>query len=97
MSLEAIEIETAAEPDARASSCCTASAPTATTSCRSRSELDLRAVGPVRFVFPHAPTRPVTINGGYVMRAWYDILGTDLGRGAKTKPGCARRRRWSRR
>ena len=41
-------------------------------------ELDLRAVGVVRFVFPHAPTRPVTINGGYVMRAWYDILGTDL-------------------
>jgi phospholipase/carboxylesterase len=41
-------------------------------------ELDLRAVGPLRFVLPHAPTRPVTINGGYVMRAWYDILGTDL-------------------
>jgi phospholipase/carboxylesterase len=41
-------------------------------------ELDLRAVGPVRFVFPHAPTMPVTINGGYVMRAWYDILGADL-------------------
>jgi phospholipase/carboxylesterase len=41
-------------------------------------ELDLTAVGPVRFVFPHAPTRPVTINGGYVMRAWYDILGNDL-------------------
>jgi phospholipase/carboxylesterase len=40
-------------------------------------ELDLDAVGPVRFVFPHAPTRPVTINGGYVMRAWYDILGLD--------------------
>jgi phospholipase/carboxylesterase len=40
-------------------------------------ELELRAVGPVRFVFPHAPTRPVTINGGYVMRAWYDILGLD--------------------
>jgi phospholipase/carboxylesterase len=37
-------------------------------------ELDLGAVGPVRFVFPHAPTRPVTINGGHVMRAWYDIL-----------------------
>ena len=37
-------------------------------------ELDLHSVGPVRFVFPHAPTRPVTINGGYVMRAWYDIL-----------------------
>jgi phospholipase/carboxylesterase len=29
----------------------------------------------VRFVFPHAPRQPVTINGGYVMRAWYDILG----------------------
>ncbi len=43
-------------------------------------ELELDAVGPVRFVFPHAPTRPVTINGGYVMRAWYDILGPDLAR-----------------
>ncbi len=38
-------------------------------------ELDLAAVGAVRFVFPHSPTRPVTINGGYVMPAWYDILG----------------------
>ncbi len=28
---------------------------------------------PVRFVFPNAPYRPVTLNGGYVMRAWYDI------------------------
>jgi phospholipase/carboxylesterase len=41
-------------------------------------ELDLGGAGPVRFVFPHAPMRPVTINGGYVMRAWYDILGADL-------------------
>ena len=41
-------------------------------------ELDLSAVGPVRFVFPHAPVIPVTINGGYEMRAWYDILGADL-------------------
>lgn len=40
-------------------------------------EIDLRAVGAVRWVFPHAPMRPVTINGGYVMRAWYDILGTE--------------------
>ncbi|HSN32111.1 MAG TPA: alpha/beta hydrolase [Ideonella sp.] len=40
-------------------------------------EIDLRPVGPVRWVFPHAPARPVTINGGYVMRAWYDILGTE--------------------
>ncbi|MES1161559.1 MAG: carboxylesterase, partial [Rhizobacter sp.] len=31
-------------------------------------------------VFPHGPTRPVTINGGHVMRAWYDILGTDIAR-----------------
>ena len=28
---------------------------------------------PVRYLFPHAPMRPVTVNGGYVMRAWYDI------------------------
>lgn len=41
-------------------------------------ELDLAAVGPVRFVFPHAPVIPVTINNGYEMRAWYDILGMDL-------------------
>ena len=32
----------------------------------------------VRFVFPHAPIRPVTINGGYRMRAWYDIVGADI-------------------
>jgi phospholipase/carboxylesterase len=32
---------------------------------------------PVRFVFPHAPRRPVTINGGMVMRAWYDVLTGD--------------------
>ena len=37
--------------------------------------LDLSAVGAMRFIFPNAPMRPVTINGGYVMRAWYDILG----------------------
>ena len=40
--------------------------------------LDLSAVGPVRLVFPHAPVRPVTINGGHAMRAWYDILSPDL-------------------
>src|SRR5688572_8076963 len=32
----------------------------------------------VRFVFPHAPMRPVTINNGYVMRAWYDVSFGDL-------------------
>lgn len=41
-------------------------------------EIDLHEVGPVRWVFPHAPRMPVTINGGYVMRAWYDILGPSL-------------------
>lgn len=41
-------------------------------------ELDLRAIGPVRFVFPHAPQQPVTVNGGYIMRAWYDIRSADL-------------------
>jgi phospholipase/carboxylesterase len=38
--------------------------------------------GPIRFVFPHAPMQPVTINQGYVMRAWYDIASTDLERRA---------------
>ena len=37
-------------------------------------ELALPASLPVRFVFPHAPMRPVSINGGAVMRAWYDIV-----------------------
>ncbi len=41
-------------------------------------ELDLRGCPGIRFVFPHADTMPVTINNGYVMRAWYDILGMDL-------------------
>lgn len=34
----------------------------------------------VRFVFPHAPIRPITINGGVKMRGWYDILALDLDR-----------------
>ena len=37
-------------------------------------ELDLDAIGPVRFVLPSAPFMAVSINGGYRMRAWYDIL-----------------------
>lgn len=32
----------------------------------------------VRFIFPHAPEQPVTINNGYVLRAWYDIVAQDL-------------------
>ncbi len=40
-------------------------------------ELKLPPLG-IRFIFPHAPMRPVTINGGFVMRAWYDIAYQDL-------------------
>ncbi|UTY57812.1 alpha/beta hydrolase [Massilia sp. erpn] len=43
-------------------------------------ELDLQGLPAIRFIFPHARTMPVTINGGYVMRSWYDIVHTDLGR-----------------
>lgn len=43
-------------------------------------ELDGQLLRTTRFVFPHAPRRPVTINGGYVMRAWYDVLDMDLTR-----------------
>jgi phospholipase/carboxylesterase len=39
-------------------------------------ELDLPLA--VRYIFPHAPMRPVTINGGLVMRAWYDIAGQSI-------------------
>ena len=41
-------------------------------------QLDLSSIGPVRFLFPSAPHLPVTINGGYSMPAWYDIMGVDL-------------------
>jgi phospholipase/carboxylesterase len=43
-------------------------------------ELDLTGLPAIRFIFPHAPTMPVTVNNGYVMRAWYDIIGADLTR-----------------
>jgi len=42
-------------------------------------ELNLPDDAAVKFIFPHAPAIPVTVNGGYVMRAWYDIVGSDLG------------------
>lgn len=42
-------------------------------------ELALPDDKPVRFVFPHAPARPVTINGGFVMRAWFDMFMGDRG------------------
>jgi len=38
-------------------------------------ELGLPKAPAVRFVFPHAPVQPVTINGGMQMRAWYDVTG----------------------
>lgn len=77
MSLEVIEVETAANPTATILLMHGLGAdgrdfvPVA-------QQLSLAAVGPVRFVFPNAPVIPVTINGGYQMPAWYDILGADL-------------------
>jgi phospholipase/carboxylesterase len=41
-------------------------------------ELDLPREHGIRFLFPNAPTMPVTINGGYIMRAWYDIVSPEL-------------------
>jgi phospholipase/carboxylesterase len=43
-------------------------------------ELDLPEDLALRFIFPNAPVRPVTINNGYAMRAWYDIAMADIGR-----------------
>lgn len=43
-------------------------------------EMRLPAALGIRFVFPNAPVRPVTINGGMPMRAWYDVLTMDLPR-----------------
>jgi len=39
---------------------------------------ELQLPGAIRYIFPHAPIRPVTINGGMSMRAWYDIAAPDL-------------------
>ena len=43
-------------------------------------ELPLPEELALRFIFPHAPVRPVTLNGGMQMRAWYDIAMTDIAR-----------------
>ena len=43
-------------------------------------ELRLPATAAIRFIFPHAPAIPVTINGGYVMPAWYDIMEMQINR-----------------
>lgn len=54
-------------------------------------ELELDALtdvaGAVRFVFPHAPRRPVTINNGYVMPAWYDIFSLGGSRSEEDETG----------
>jgi phospholipase/carboxylesterase len=42
-------------------------------------EMELPA-RPIRFIFPHAPVQPVTINGGFQMRAWYDVVSDDFSR-----------------
>ncbi len=47
-------------------------------------ELHLPEDAAIRFIFPHAPAIPVTINGGFVMPAWYDILETDIARKVDT-------------
>jgi len=47
-------------------------------------ELDLPADAAIRFIFPHAPAIPVTINGGFVMPAWYDILEINIDRKVDT-------------
>ncbi len=41
-------------------------------------ELGLPPQLAVRFIFPHAPMQPVTINSGFIMRAWYDVLNQDM-------------------
>jgi phospholipase/carboxylesterase len=41
-------------------------------------ELELSGAPAIRFVFPHAPMQPVSINNGHVMRAWYDVKWGDL-------------------
>lgn len=43
-------------------------------------ELRIPAGLAIRFIFPHAPSQPVTVNGGYIMPAWYDILEMNIDR-----------------
>lgn len=78
-SLDAIELETGASPDAAVIWLHGLGAD-GSDFVPVVDELGLDGLG-VRFVFPHAPTRPVTINGGYIMRAWYDIAHEDLSLG----------------
>lgn len=50
-------------------------------------EFDFDQLPALRFVFPHAPMRAVTINGGFVMRAWYDIVSPDFAPGREEAEG----------
>lgn len=50
-------------------------------------ELDLHGLPAIRFVFPHAERRPVTINQGMTMRAWYDIVQLDDGARSEDEAG----------
>jgi phospholipase/carboxylesterase len=50
-------------------------------------EFDFDRLPAIRFIFPHAPMRAVTINGGYVMRAWYDIVSIDFKPGREEEEG----------
>ncbi|HYW56574.1 MAG TPA: alpha/beta hydrolase [Polaromonas sp.] len=77
MSLEVIEVETAPNPTATVLLMHGLGAD-GRDFVSIANELSLEAVGPVRFVFPNAPVMSVTINGGYQMPAWYDILSADL-------------------
>ena len=52
-------------------------------------ELSLPPEMAVRFIFPHAPSMPVTVNGGFIMPAWYDIYEMDIDRTIDT-PGLLR-------
>ncbi len=44
------------------------------------SQMELHGCAPIRFIFPHAPVMPVTLNNGFQMRAWYDLYDLDLQR-----------------
>ena len=50
-------------------------------------ELDLPASLPIRFIFPHAPVRPITLNAGMAMRGWYDLKSLELDRSRQDPEG----------
>lgn len=57
-------------------------------------EFDLSGCPPIRFIFPHAPERPVTANGGYEMSAWYDIYGDFADAANEDREGVAQSKEW---